>query len=100
MEKEDKVAFAVLMAVIGAVIVFLMWLVKVVGSALFGFFADTEAAEMGIKDAFPYGIGISLFIVVVFALFAGDGIVGELPTMIIGFFIFVVFFSLSIAWLY
>jgi hypothetical protein len=34
---------------------------------------------------------------VVFALVAGDGVVGELPVMLVFFFVMVAFFTLSIA---
>jgi hypothetical protein len=100
MEKEDKIAFSIISLAICGILFAILWGIKFIGSTVFGLFAETETAGMGFKDAYPYGIGLSIFLIIIFAIFAGDGIVGELPTMILGFFLFSVFFTFSIAWLY
>lgn len=99
MEKEDKVAFTILMLIAGGVIFGLMWGVKIVGSSLFGWFVTADAG-IGFKDALIYSVVISTFLMVLFALVAGDGLVGELPSMLIGFFLFVSFFTFSLAWIF
>ena len=100
MEKEDKIAFSILAAIFLAVVFGVMLLVKFVGASLFGWFEASEATGIGFKESFTYAIGVSIFLMVFFALFAGDGLIGELPTMLIGFFVFVGFFTFSIAWIF
>lgn len=100
MEKEDKIAFAVLSVLICGIIFGALLLVKYLGSSLFGFFDASSAEGLGFKEAFLYGTGVSVLLNVVFAMFAGDGLLGELPTMVISFFLFVVFFTISIAWIF
>jgi hypothetical protein len=99
MEREDKIAGIVLTIVIGVVSFALLYFVKYIGISVFGWFESTDQG-VGFKDAFPTAIGLSVLITLVFAFFAGDGLLGELPTVIAGFFIFVLFFTFSIAWLY
>ncbi|MBF0232843.1 MAG: hypothetical protein HQK65_07375 [Desulfamplus sp.] len=99
METEDKVAFTVLIIVIGGVVFGLMWGVKIIGSTLFGWFITADTG-MGFKDALIYSLVLSTFLMVLFTLVAGDGLVGELPSMLIGFFLFVAFFTLSLAWIF
>jgi len=95
MEKEDKVAFSVMLAVLLG----LMLGVKIVGSAIFGWF-DAADAGIGFKDALIAAVILSVVLLVVFAVVAGDGVIGELPSMLIGFFIMTGFFTLSIAWIF
>ena len=99
MEKEDKIAFSAMLVVLCALIFGLMWGVKVVGGALFGWF-DAADAGVGFKDALVTGVILSTVLLVLFALVAGDGVVGELPSMIIGFFVLTLFFTFSIAWIF
>ena len=95
MEKEDKVAFSVMLAALLG----LMLGVKIVGGAIFGWF-DAADAGIGFKDALIVAVILSVVLLVVFALVAGDGVIGELPSMLIGFFIMTGFFTLSIAWIF
>jgi len=95
MEKEDKIAFSVILAIMFG----LLWGVKIVGSAIFGWF-DAADAGVGFKDALIIGVILSVALLVVFAIVAGDGVIGELPSMLIGFFIVTAFFTMSIAWIF
>ena len=92
MPTEDKVALAVLAAVVIGILLVVRWVM----SALFGV-AVGATSGVGFSDAFIAAIVLSIVLMLVFALFAGDGALGELPTMIIGFFLMVVFFTISIA---
>ncbi|MDH3621177.1 MAG: hypothetical protein OER91_09810 [Gammaproteobacteria bacterium] len=95
MEKEDKIAFSVILVILFV----LMLAVKVVGSAIFGWF-DAADAGVGFKDALIVAVILSVVLLVLFAVVAGDGVIGELPSMIIGFFLVTAFFTLSIAWIF
>lgn len=97
MQTEDKIAFSIVGIVIAVVIFGLMYLFKVVG----GWFFDISSLGWGFREALPLGVIISLVVMLLFALFGGDGLIfGEIPFMIAGFFIFTLFFTVSIAWLY
>tara|TARA_B100001093_G_scaffold480465_1_gene510361 strand:+ start:462 stop:764 length:303 start_codon:yes stop_codon:yes gene_type:complete len=100
MEKEDKIAFSVLSLITGAVIVGLLLLVKFIGTTLFGFFTESSITGLGFKDSFVYAIILSTLLITVFAIFAGDGVLGELPTVVISFFLFTIFFTFAIVWIF
>lgn len=96
LEREDKIALAVI-GVVGAVVVVgcllaARWLLAGVVGVI-----DLETGGVGWRDAFVTAIVVSVGFNLVFALFAGDGIIGELPTMILGFFVMLAFFTVSIA---
>lgn len=96
LEREDKIALAVIggagaLVVLGCLLA-LRWLLAGVMGII-----DLETGGVGWRDAFVTAIVVSVAFILVFALFAGDGIVGELPTMILGFFLMLAFFTVSIA---
>lgn len=92
MATEDKV----LLAILAVAVVGLLYLARWV---MVGFFDMTAGASTGIgfREAFIASLVISVVIIVLFALVGGDGILGEFVSMIIGFFVMVVFFTISIA---
>ncbi|MCA1788290.1 MAG: hypothetical protein LC667_00105 [Thioalkalivibrio sp.] len=55
---------------------------------------------IGLKNAAMAAAVISVTVMIVFALAAGDGLIGEIQFMIPGFFLFFVFFWLMIAWVF
>jgi len=99
MEREDKIAFSVILTIICGVIFGLMWGVHLVGSSLFGWF-DAADAGVGFKSALIAAVVTSTILVLLFAAVAGDGLIGELPTMVVGFFLLTGFFTFSIAWIF
>jgi hypothetical protein len=99
MEKADKIAFSAILVISSALILGLLWAVKLVGAAVFGWFDDASAG-VGFKDALIWATILSTLLLVLFALVAGDGIVGELPSMIVGFAMFTAFFTFSVAWIF
>ena len=100
MQAEDKIAFGVSAIVLCVILVALLYGIKLVGAALFGWFEQSGSTGVGFNDAFVYAILLSIGLIVVFAVVAGDGILGELPTMVISFFLFILFFTVSIAWIF
>lgn len=58
----------------------------------------TFAPGMGLKTATLIGFGVTVCVLVVFAVAAGDGLIGELPVMLGGFFVFWVLITLMLAW--
>lgn len=55
---------------------------------------------MGIKAAVPWGFGATVALFVVFAVAAGDGLIGELQFMLGSFFAFFLVLTLLIAWVF
>lgn len=65
--------------------------------------AEAEAAlapGIGLKTATLWGFGTTVVLFLLFALVAGDGILGELPFMLGAFFTFFAILSLLIAWIF
>ena len=99
MDRADKVAFIVLLIVLGSVSLGLMLGVKYIGTTLFSWFSTSDNG-LGYKEALAYSTGLSALLIVLFALVAGDGIIGELPSMLVGFALFTLFFTMSLAWIF
>jgi hypothetical protein len=55
---------------------------------------------LGIKDSATISFFVSVVLLVIFALFSGDGLIGEIQFMIPGFFLFFVLNWLLIAWVF
>lgn len=58
------------------------------------------APGIGLRTAALWATGLSIAMVIVFAIFAGDGLIGEFQYMVAAFFLFFVFFSALIAWIF
>ena len=76
--------------------------------ALLGYFGAPLVAEasaalapgIGLKTATLWGFGTTVILFLVFAMVAGDGILGELPFMLGAFFTFFAILTLLIAWIF
>ena len=76
--------------------------------ALLGYFGAPLVAEasaalapgIGLKTATLWGFGTTVALFLVFAMVAGDGILGELPFMLGAFFTFFAILTLLIAWIF
>lgn len=60
----------------------------------------TLGEGMGIKAAVPWGFGVTVGLFVLFAIVAGDGLIGELQFMLSSFFAFFLILTLLIAWVF
>ena len=87
------------MVLICGILFGLMWGIHVVGSSVFGWF-DAADAGLGIKSSLIAAVVISTILILLFTVVAGDGLVGELPSVVIGFFLLTAFFTFSIAWIF
>jgi hypothetical protein len=92
MPTEDKALLAVLGILAIGALVGIRWVL----SGMFGL-AVGASAGVGFRDAFIAAIVVSVLLMIVFAVVAGDGALGELTTMVIGFFVMVALFTVSIA---
>lgn len=94
--REDRIAFGVLLGLICLIGFGLIW--GLTGLLdLLGIAAEAAGAGIGLRDAFLISIPISFSVIILFALVAGDGLIGELGAMLIGFFVMLLFFTGSIA---
>lgn len=96
MAREDKIALTVI-SVIGAVVVLVLLYALRVLLQISGIVIDASSDGIGFRSAFFASLGISFVFMIIFAFFAGDGVIGELGIMLTGFFVMIVFFTVSIA---
>lgn len=96
MPKADKIFFSVVVAVFAVVVIGILLLVRwFLGGAL-GLLDGAEGG-VGWRSAFIAGVVLSFLTMVIFALVGGDGVLGELTIMIVGFFLMLAFFTVAIA---
>lgn len=87
------IALLVLLIIVGAVVVLLLpELSEMVRIHL--------SPGLGIKDSAIISFLVSFVLLIVFAIFSGDGLVGEIQFMIPGFFLFFVLNWFLIAWVF
>lgn len=95
-EKDDKIALALLLAVIFGATVGALLVVRWFFAGVLGIL-DLNTGGVGWSSAFIFAIGLSFIFMVIFAIVAGDGVLGELGIMVVSYFIMVLFFTVSIA---
>jgi len=101
--RDSRIALRILLGVSGLVALMVALVVLAAATALPGlseWVAVTFDGGIGLKNAAIVSAVISLTVMVVFALAAGEGLIGEIQFMIPGFFLFFVFFWLMIAWVF
>lgn len=70
------------------------------GIPLFNELVSALEPGVGLKTAALWSFGVTIVLFVLFALVAGDGLLGELQFMLGGFFLFFVIITLLIAWVF
>lgn len=58
------------------------------------------APGLGLRDAALIAFGLAIVIIIAFAIAAGDGLIGELPYMLLGFGGFFIICWLMLAWIF
>ena len=96
MAREDKIVLTVIIAVLSLIFIGGLLLIQA-GLALFGYATDSLSDGIGLRGAFFASLVISFVFMVVFALVGGDGVVGELGLMLIGYSVMLASFTISIA---
>jgi hypothetical protein len=97
--KDEKEARIVAIALITLVAILLV-------GAFFAFplvaeFNQTYLAEgVGIKDSAIFAFIATVVVLIIFAIAAGDGLIGEIQFMLVGFFVFFLVLWLLIAWVF
>lgn len=101
--RDSRIALRILLGVSGLAALLAALLVLAAATTLPGlsdWVALTFDSGIGLKNAAITSAVISLTVMVIFALAAGEGLIGEIQFMIPGFFLFFVFFWLMIAWVF
>lgn len=100
MAREDKIALSFIGVVFFIIVFGAMKLVKWLGTSILGIF---EAGGQGVSytSAFIISFFLSAGLIILFAIISGGGeLLGELPFVIIGFFMLIIFFTLSISFVF
>ena len=96
---DDRQALKI--AVASLVIAALLGVALMLFLPLLGSFVDQHfSAGMGLKDAAVVAFLTTVVTLVIFAVAAGDGLLGELQFMLSGFFGFFLVLWLLIAWIF
>lgn len=101
--RDSRVALRILLGISGLVALLVALVVLAAATTLpglSGWVSVTFDSGIGLKNAAIAAAVISVTVMVVFALAAGEGIIGEIQFMIPGFFLFFVFFWLMLAWVF
>jgi hypothetical protein len=95
-KRSELRTWAVVLSVVGVLIVAGAWF------ALPLLDGGVEALNTGVtlKTAALWSFGVTVVLLIVFAIAAGDSLIGELQFMLAGFFAFFVIITLLIAWIF
>ena len=89
---KDKIAsrklLILLIVLVSVLLVAFIWIVP----SVFEVFAATMAPGLGLKEAAAIAFLLTIIIMIVFAIAAGDGLLGELQFMLLGFFFFLLIY--------
>jgi len=92
MDRKDKATLKVIGIVVAVLSLLVLFGVRWVGGLI-----GMGSEGVGWQTAFVSALIVSTVLVVVFAVASGDGLIGELPTVLASFFLFIAFFTVSIA---
>ena len=95
-QTESRKVFAVTALALVAICVAL-WIV--VPEAV-GVIATALEPGLGLRTASLISLVLSICVLLLFTVAAGDGAISELPFVLIGFFFFWVMFTLMLAWIF
>lgn len=94
-QKQKNESRKIALALVGVVS-----LVVMAGLLMLPSLAEAMAPGLGLKDAAIIAFFVTAILLIIFAVAAGDGLLGELQYMLAGFFLFFLIFWLMIAWVF
>jgi hypothetical protein len=97
MGTESRGDLKILAIVLGVAALFLV-IAFTFGASLINGLTFALGPGLGLKEAAKWSFGVTVALFIVFAIAAGDGLIGELQYMLLGFFAFFVIITLLIAW--
>ena len=100
-ERKRATRIAVGLTVVGlCVLILLGWGVAAAAPGVMEWVDRVFSPGLGLKSAAIIAIVVSISVLILFAIFAGEGLIGEIQFMIPGFFLFFLFFWLMLAWVF
>lgn len=100
LERRDKREARTLVVALGVMGLVLAVAAVLAFPLLAEFHANHLAPGLGMKDAAVISLLTTLVVLVVFAVAAGDGLLGEIQFMLVGFFAFFLFLWVMIGWVF
>jgi len=97
--KDEKEARTLAIALIVLVVMLIIGILLAL-PMLADFSQTYFAPGVGLKDSAIMAFISTILVLIVFAISAGDGLIGELQFMLVGFFAFFVVLWLLIAWVF
>ena len=94
-QKQKNESRKIALALVGVVS-----LVVLAGLLMLPALAEAMAPGLGLKDAAIIAFFVTAILLIIFAVAAGDGLLGELQYLLAGFFLFYLIFWLMIAWVF
>lgn len=94
--RSDFGVFLVVMLVGGVVLAIGFY----AGVPLLATLSDALSEGLTLKQAVPWGFGLTLAVLAFLAMVAGDGLIGEIQFLLGAFFGFFVLFTFLIAWVF
>ena len=95
-KRSELRTWTVVLSVVGVLIVAGAWF----GLPLLEGGVETLNTGVTLKTAALWSFGVTVLLLIVFAVAAGDSLIGELQFMLAGFFAFFVIITLLIAWIF
>jgi len=89
-----------LLVITGLVVLGIVLLALIVLPISFAWIVQSFEPGVGIKMASIIGFFVTTTLFIVFAIFSGDGLLGEIQFMIGGFLLFYLIFTVMIAWVF
>lgn len=100
-DTDDQKQVTVLILVIAVVAIITLGVLGFFGwTVVYPIVYEATAAGLGLKTSAVIAFGVTAGLLVIFAIAAGDGLLGEIQYMIGAFGIFFVFLWLGIAWIF
>jgi len=98
-ERERRTAVSIAVG-IGILLLVLGVGIALIIPALSDFIHTYFSPGLGLKDAAVISFFVTVVVIILFAVTAGDGLIGEVQFMLGAFFSFFLFFWIMIAWIF
>ena len=89
-----------LLVICGLVVLGIVLLALIFLPSTGAWFVELFEPGLGLKTSSIIGFFVASALLIVFALVSGDGMIGEIQFMILGFLVFFFIFTLMIAWVF
>lgn len=100
-EKDRALRMAISLGIAVVLLLFVgTWLLSTIIPEGIAWANSVFEPGLGLKTAAMVAAAVSVLVLIIFAVSAGDGLIGEFQFMIPGFFLFFLFFWLMTAWVF